>query len=130
MYNGYIATAKVNATKENHSRIRDMIAASFIRCAAGSQYIVMVCGVSGNTCNKPCGWPTSQLAGYYAKHFNYLGFKNPHNTSENSCYGSSSTSPPKGRTHVYGSGNALRITTNVGTDAGGNDYLRSTAIKE
>ena len=28
MYNGYIATAKVNATKENHSRIRDMIAAS------------------------------------------------------------------------------------------------------
>ena len=25
MYNGYIATAKINATKENHNRIRDLV---------------------------------------------------------------------------------------------------------
>ena len=51
MYNGYIATAKVNATKENHIRIRDFIAASFAKCAAGSQYIVLK--TNTGTVNRP-----------------------------------------------------------------------------
>ena len=42
MYNGYIATAKVNATKENHIRIRDFIAASFTKCATGSQDLSLI----------------------------------------------------------------------------------------
>ena len=132
MYNGYIASAKVNATKENHNRIRDFIAASFTRCAAGSKSMRLLCGNKPlHHCNSPpCGWPTSQIAGYFVKHFDYADFKNPHNTSENCCYRSSSTSPQKGRTHIYGSGNETRITTNVGTDSGGNDYLRSTVTQE
>ena len=70
MYNGYIATAKVNATKENHSRIRDMIAASFTKCASGSQYIVLKTNSSGGTGNVPC----TALGGYLVHQFvNHAG---------------------------------------------------------
>ena len=94
MYNGYIATAKVNATKENHSRIRDMIAASFTKCASGSQYIVLIVDSSGGTGNINCSSSVSHFQGRFTNHFYYDGWKNPHKTSEQCCYSSNNTSPP------------------------------------
>jgi len=133
MYNGYIATAKVNATKENHSRIRDMIAASFTKCASGSQYIVLKTNSSGGTSNISCASSAGIFNSRFTNHFNYDGFKNPHKTSESCCYSSNNTRPPLGRTHIGLSPLPLRnmlIYTNVGTDSGGNSYLSASVTKE
>ena len=56
MYNGYISSAKENASKENHNRVRDFIAASFTKCSAGSQYITLKTSQTGSS-NRPCSWP-------------------------------------------------------------------------
>ena len=130
MYNGYIATAKVNATKENHSRIRDMIAASFTKCAAGSPHIVLKFTSSGGTRNISCASSAGIFNSRFTNHFNYDGFKNPHKTSESCCYSSNNTRPPLGRTHIGLSGNRMLINTNVGTDSGANDYLSASVTKE
>ena len=130
MYNGYIATAKVNATKENHSRIRDMIAASFTKCAAGSPLIVLKVGTSGQTGPANCSWSASNFRNRFVNHFNYDGFKNPHKTSERCCWSTNNTRPPLGRTCIGSSGNTIRINTNVGTDGGANDYLSASVTKE
>ena len=131
MYNGYIATAKVNATKENHSRIRDMIAASLTKCASGSQYIVLKTNSSGGTSNMPCTGPLGSSA-RLVNHFNYDGFKNPHKTSEQCCWSTNNTwSIPLGRTYMGTKGsNVITINTNVGTDSGGDSYLRASVTKE
>jgi len=130
MYNGYIATAKVNATKENHSRMRDMIAASLTKCASGSQYIVLKTNSSGGTQNMPCTWSASNFRSRFTNHFNYDAFKNPHKTSEQCCYSSNSTRPPLGRTNIGAAGNVVIINTNVGTDSGGSSYLSANITKE
>jgi len=131
MYNGYIATAKVNATKENHSRIRDMIAASFTKCAAGATYITLKDNYRGNTANLNCSQNSSYFTPRFSNHFRYDGFKNPHKVSDECCLPTNSMNPPLGKTYIgNASSNSIRITTNVGTDSGGNDYLRSTVTKE
>ena len=130
MYNGYIATAKVNASKENHSRIRDMIGASLTKCAAGSQYIVLKTNTSGATGNMNCSWSASNFRGRFVNHFNFDGFKNPHKTTENCCYSTNNTRPPLGRTYLGTQGNRIMINTNVGTDSGGNDWLSASVTKE
>ena len=131
MYNGYIATAKVNATKENHSRIRDMIAASLTKCASGSQYIVLKTNSSGGTGNVPCTALGGYLVHQFVNHFNYDGFKNPHKTSEKCCWSTNNTRPPLGRTYIGTKGiRTLLINTNVGTDSGGNSYLSASVTKE
>ena len=130
MYNGYIATAKVNATKENHIRIRDFIAASFAKCAAGSQYIVLK--TNTGTVNRPCTWGGSQLGPHLVTHFTSDGFKNPYRTSETCCYYRTDTSPPVGRTHIMGIATpTLRISTRV-TETGSSQQqtLTSTVTKE
>ena len=130
MYNGYIATAKVNATKENHARIRDFIAAEFSKCAAGSVNLTLKSSSAG-TSNYSCSNNVNPFPNWFTNHFNNDGFKNPYNTGEYCCYRRNSTSPPVGRTHIYQQGsNGIRISTNVGTDSGGNNYLRSTVTKE
>ena len=125
MYNGYIATAKVNASKENHNRIRDVAVASFAKCASGSQYIFLK-NSSGYLYKQSCNFGSGDLA----DHFNYDGFKNPHNIADKCCYSSARYNPSLGRTYLTAiSMNILRITTNIGTDSGGSDYLRSTVTK-
>ena len=136
MYNGYIASAKVNATKENHNRIRDFIAASFTRCAAGSGHVTLKNNnYRGNTVNIGCTETAAYFSPHFSNHFRYEGFKNPHKVSEDCCLPTNRSNPPLGKTYIgYSgssiSGNSIRITTNVGTDSGGNEYLRSTVTKE
>ena len=130
MYNGYIASAKVNATKENHSRIRDMIAASFTQCASGSQYIVLKTNTSGGTGNMACTSSAAGMRTWFIRHFNSDGWKNPHKTSEQCCYSSNSNRPQLGRTFIGSSDNRILINTNVGTDSGGNSYLSASVTKE
>ena len=75
MYNGYIATAKVNATKENHARIRDFIAASFAFCQDdGSRTITLTTNKNGGTGKIHC----NPIAKTFVNHFNYGGCKKIH----------------------------------------------------
>ena len=133
MYNGYVLQAKINATKENHNRMRDFIAASFTKCAAGSQYIVLKSSPT-NTTNHNCDISVSNFTSkYLVNHFHYDGFKSPYRptlSGVSCCSASDATNPPPGMTYLHPLGNAVRIITNVGTDSGGNNYLRSTVTKE
>ena len=42
MYNGYMANAKINATTENHSRIRDMMTANLATCVYSDSFIKLL----------------------------------------------------------------------------------------
>ena len=135
MYNGYIASAKINATKENHSRIRDFVAASLTKCASGSQYVVLQQEQNRGFGNRPCSATTSRFAWYLVIHFISDGWKSPYSTSgpvgvTKCCLLLSGTTPPLGKTYIWATGNNIRITTNVGTSSGGNDYLSATVMKE
>ena len=131
MYNGYITSAKVNATKENHSRIRDFVAASLTKCASGSQYVVLQQEQNRGLGNRPCSATTSRFTWYLVIHFISDGWKNPYSTPPpQCCHLLSSTNPPLGKTYFWATGINIRITTNVGTSSGRNDYLSATVMKE
>ena len=128
MYNGYISSAKENASKENHNRVRDFIAASFTKCSAGSQYITLKTSQTG-TANRNCTSSVNNFSSYFPTHFQWEGFKNPHNSAENAVWRQSSTSPPLGRSYIWPVGNAIRITTKV-KSSGSDSTLSSSVTKE
>ena len=127
MFQGFMGTAKVNATKENHARIKSYIGATFSKCSAGSSYVTLP-GYG----NISCSYNAATWDRYFRNYFNsYAGFKNPHNGAYAAVYESSSTSPYLGSTFIYGSGNTMYIRTNYGTENGGNAYTaRETIVKE
>ena len=53
MYNGYITTAKINATKEQHARARDMVAAAMAKCADASSSVALKTSATA-TANVKC----------------------------------------------------------------------------
>ena len=129
MYNGYIASAKVNASKENHNRIRDFIAAEFTKCAAGGTQMTLKYGPTVTT-KFNCNLRANQMYKHFVIHFNSEGFKNPYNAAEACCYPSSGTNPAVGRTHIWsGTDYVTRITTRV-EGTGSNQILSSTVTKE
>ena len=134
MYNGYIATARVNVTKENHARIRDFIAAEFAKCAMGRPYLVLLVNSKQATRNYSCTTIITDLAGHFAEHAKFSGFKNayPGHAAPWAIWKGSDIAPPLGKTYLIGNNarNRLIIATNVGTASGGNDYLRNTIFKE
>jgi len=122
--------ARINATKENHNRIRDMIVAGFAKCASGSQYIVLKTDNSGGTRNISCTESASIFSSRFVNHLNYDGFKNPYSPSKQCCYISNSNRPQLGTTFIGSSGNKILINTNVGTEGVGNRYLSASVTKE
>ena len=91
MYNGYIATAKINATKENHARIRDFIAASFVKCAMGSPSITLTLNEKGTRTYR-CSDSARSFGHFFNYHFIAESFKNPYGnpqgTLNNATYAS------------------------------------------
>ena len=125
MYSGYMATAKVNASKANHANAKSFIAGTFAKCSSGSSSVLLP-----NYTTVACSNAASTWYGYFTNYFNsYAGFSNAYDGG-NYCYNTSSTSPSLGRCHMYYSGNSVRITTNVGTETGGNSYVSDTILKE
>ena len=128
MYNGYVTTAKINATKENHIRIRDFITASLAYCQDdGSRTITLTTNKNEGTGKIHC----NPIAKTFVNHFSYGGCKNPHDPARGCANSFAGMTPTKGFTHIFPSGNrAIQIVTNVGTDSGGDDYLSSKVMKE
>ncbi|SVB12315.1 uncharacterized protein METZ01_LOCUS165169, partial [marine metagenome] len=41
IFQGFMATAKINASTENHSRAKDMVTAYFVKCSMGTATIAL-----------------------------------------------------------------------------------------
>ena len=112
MYNGYMATAKVNSATMNHANIKSFVSATLTKCSAGSQYVTL--GSSNRYCNQNArAW-----AGYFSTYFASIN-KNPY--GGNAITGSSSQR--LGESTIASSGNRIAIRTNIGTESGANAYL-------
>ena len=119
MYNGYMAKAKIESTKTNHSNAKSFIAASFTKCSAGSTEITL--GTNTATCS------ASSLATDFKVYFNAIN-DNPHASSVDAVQVSASSTPPLGMTYLNYSGNTMTIITNMGNEDGGNVYTTKESI--
>ena len=112
MYNGYMATAKVQSATTNHKNVKSFVAATLTKCSTGSQYVTL-----GST-NRYCNQNASTWSSYFRTYFNSIN-KNPYGGS---YVTTTSGSPIQGATMISYSGNRIVLRTNIGTESGGNAY--------
>ncbi len=127
-YQGYIADARMKTATENHLRIKSYVEAVEARCAGGTARIILGPGIP-LTCSEQCG----KWAYYFEKYFNSVGFKNPYKPSEKAVYlfrrsSSRLTWPNLGRTHIFGSMNAVHIYTQPGPPTDAQKTVLTTTI--
>ena len=113
MYNGYMATAKVQSTATNHANVKSFVASTLTKCSAGSTTVTL--GSTARYCNQSA----SAWASYFRTYFNSIN-KNPYGGG--AYVTTTSSSPVKGATGIGYSGNRIWLRTNIGTEAGGNAY--------
>ena len=153
MYNGYIVTTKISASKANHANIKNFVAAALAKCASGSAEVEL----PGFYLPLTCSQTANQNMGYVVGYLNDdVPIKNPYNAdprcdtvnwnqnqdlkgvckygvySHGSCGGYNSQSPSLGSSSLgaCGNSNTIYFTTNIGDKSGGNVYLRETFLKE
>ena len=112
MYNGYMATAKVQSSATNHANVKSFVAATLTKCSTGSTYVML------GTSNRQCSQSASAWASYFRTYFNTIN-KNPYGGNAITT----SSSQRLGETNIASSGNRIAIRTNIGTESGGNAYL-------
>ena len=111
MYNGYMATAKVQSSATNHANVKSFVAATLTKCSAGSTYVML-----GST-NRQCSQSVNAWSSYFRTYFNSIN-KNPYGGNVTTT----SSSQRLGETNIAYSGNRIAIRTNIGTESGGNAY--------
>ena len=74
MYNGYMADAKINSTKENHLRIKSFISSQLLKCAINSSG-KMILGEKTHNCDNNI---YSQSRDFYDYFNGGGGFRNPY----------------------------------------------------
>jgi len=116
MYNGYMASAKVQSATTNHKNIKSFVAATLTKCSTGSSSVVL--GSSTRYCNQS----TANWASYFITYFNSIN-KNPYGGS---YVTTTSGSPILGGTMISYSGNRIVLRTNIGNESGGNAYSPSS----
>lgn len=112
MYNGYMATAKVQSATTNHKNVKSFVAATLTKCSTGSSTVTL----GSNT--RSCSQNTRSWAGYFITYFNSIN-KNPYGGS---YVTTTSGSPILGGTMISYSGNRIMLRTNIGNESGGNAY--------
>ncbi len=120
-YNGYQASAKVNATKANYANAQKFIAAEVAKCSTGGALTVFT-GMTPPTCP---GATAATLAPHFVSYFSNAnsGFKNPHNPAATSVI-SSNVNSDKGSMNITASGSNITITANTGETT--NNILTTT----
>ena len=113
MYNGYMATAKVQSTATNHANVKSFVASTLTKCSAGSTTVTL--GSTARYCNQGA----SAWASYFRTYFDSIN-KNPYGGG--AYVTTTSSSPVKGATGIGYSGNRIWLRTNIGTESGGNAY--------
>ena len=112
MYNGYMATAKVQSSATNHANVKSFVAATLTKCSTGSQYVTL------GSSNRYCNQNASTWASYFRTYFTSIN-KNPYGGS---YVTTTSSGPIQGATMISYSGNRIVLRTNIGTESGGNAY--------
>ena len=118
MYNGYMATAKVQSATTNHKNIKSFVAATLTKCSTGSTSVVL-----GST-TRYCNQSAANWAGYFITYFNSIN-KNPYgkNVFNGTDSATSSGGPRLGLTGIGSSGNRIAIRTNIGNESGGSAFI-------
>ena len=112
MYNGYMATAKVQSSATNHANVKSFVSATLTKCSAGSTYVML------GSYNLQCSQSAAAWSSYFRTYFNSIN-KNPYGGNVTTT----SSSQRLGETNIAYSGNRIAIRTNIGTESGGNAYL-------
>ncbi len=138
MYQGYIADAKINGTKEAAGRARDMISSAFVKCSANPSggYKVKV-NDAGTIKKKDCDDAVAVMGKAFKNHFNFDGWANPFGNGDAVAYGcTATTEATKGRVCITttATANTLKLTAQYGNDDGtkfGTTYMLTyTVTKE
>ncbi len=133
-YMGWIVKAKINASKENHARVSDMLSTSFTKCSTGAlETFTLKSDKLGGTTSHACSNTTDKLVEAFVLHLQLDGWKNPHDAKQYCCAKSSSNPPFLGapNTHIYAiSDTEITIKTNIGTKDSDNKWLTSTVLKK
>ena len=118
MYNGYMATAKVQSSATNHKNIKSFVAATLTKCSTGSTSVTL--GATPRSCSANA----SSWAGYFITYFNSIN-KNPYgkNVFNGADSATPSGGPRLGLTGISSSGNRIAIRTNIGTESGGSAFI-------
>ena len=118
MYNGYMATAKVQSATTNHKNVKSFVAATLTKCSTGSQYVTL------GSSNRYCNQNASTWASYFITYFNSIN-KNPYgkNVFNGTDSATSSGGPRLGLTGIGSSGNRIAIRTNIGNESGGSAFI-------
>ena len=118
MYNGYMATAKVQSSSTNHANVKSFVAATLTKCSTGSQYVTL------GSINRYCNQNASTWASYFITYFNSIN-KNPYgkNVFNGTDSATSSGGPRLGLTGIGSSGNRIAIRTNIGNESGGSAFI-------
>ena len=120
MYNGYMASAKVQSATTNHKNIKSFVAATLTKCSTGSTSVTL--GATPRSCSANA----SSWAGYFITYFNSIN-TNPY--GKNAFNGTDATTmsggPRLGLTAISGTvkGNIIHIRTNIGNESGGSAFL-------
>ena len=129
MYNGYMADAKINASTENHSRAKNMVAAYFVKCSMGTATIALKTNSKTTFTDVACNSSMNSFSTYWVAHFNNDGWLNPYNKA-GTLAGKANAAPSLGGMNIWYSGSNLTMKTNVGAEDGKNVYLSATIMKE
>jgi len=133
MYQGYIATAKVNASKENHTRARDFVAASFTKCSTGVSENIKLLDANQDTTDIICSSNAQTFIDAFIIHFEADEWKNPHDNAQFCCADGEDSPPLDGapNTHLNAiDEKRVGVYTNVGTEDGTDKWLKNTVVKE
>jgi type IV pilus assembly protein PilA len=121
IFQGFMADAKVNATRENHTRAKDMISAYITKCSISGNSVQLK-NNSGKFVSVNC--TPSDFAKGFSVHFNAEGWKNPYETEKNCC-SSQKWKHGQGFTNFGSDGNSVVIYSNFGKQDGGHNYVRT-----
>ena len=129
IFQGFMATAKINASTENHSRAKDMVTAYFAKCSTGTATIALKTNSTTTFTDVACNSSMSSFADYWSKHFNNDGWQNPY--SKGSTFAKKANGAGAlGEMRFWYSGNSLTINTNVGDEDGKSKSLTASIMKE
>ena len=125
MYNGYITTAKINATKEQHARARDMVAAAMAKCADASSSVSLKTSATVTAAVK-CDENAGTFVAAFVKHFESDGWKDAYKPAEAAV--TTTGSAAKGKIDIAATGSTITIQSYPGDESGGNGTLMTTTV--
>lgn len=123
MFTGYMGTAKVNSTKENHARIKGFVASTFAKCSTGSATVKL------GSVERACSSSVAAWGPFFVTYFTGEGgFKNPHNVGDPVVAYANGNPSTLGTTNLFASGTTMTIKTQPGKEDGTADTVMSDSI--